>query len=163
MELVLHRGKSQRSFGWNRNSFFCSQTDGTHTAEYYAPLLLHIPSGSISDNEAAELALHMSTYPETASAADVAMLRGQRFSFGGSTDYFGKATHANSADRVYTFPDQAGTVLVGGSSGFGNGSSGTAVTTTAKNTGTGPSAPQTVVKYAPVIYEGQTYWIPLTQ
>lgn len=48
-------------------------------------------------------------------------------------------------------------------SGFGNGSSGTSVTTTAKGTGSGPTTAQTIVKYISISIGGQTYWLPLMQ
>lgn len=69
----------------------------------------------------------------------------------------------NTSTRTYTFPDVAGTVMVEEALGFGNGSAGTAVTTTAKGSGTGPVNPQTVVQYAEVVLGGQTYWVPLVQ
>jgi hypothetical protein len=47
--------------------------------------------------------------------------------------------------------------------GFGNGAAGTAVTTTAKGTGTGPATPQTIVQYAPVNINGTVYYVPLMQ
>lgn len=51
----------------------------------------------------------------------------------------------------------------GGPNGFGAGASGTAVTTTTKGAGTGPTTPQTVVKYVQVTLSGVVYWIPLMQ
>ena len=59
---------------------------------------------------------------------------------------------------VFRTGDITGAVL-----GFGNGSSGTAVTTTTKSTGTGPSAPDTIVGYAQTLIGGQAYWTPLFQ
>lgn len=47
--------------------------------------------------------------------------------------------------------------------GFGNGAAGTAVTTTLKGTGSGPTTPQTVVKYVSIDVAGVTYWVPLVQ
>ena len=46
---------------------------------------------------------------------------------------------------------------------FGNGSSGTAVTTTEQGTGTGPATPQTIVKYAPITLPEGSFWVPLVQ
>lgn len=61
-------------------------------------------------------------------------------------------------------PTASGTILgLGNTTGFGNGSAGTAVTTTTKNTGTGPTTPQTVVKYLEIDLGGTKYWIPLVQ
>jgi hypothetical protein len=55
------------------------------------------------------------------------------------------------------------TLSLGNSTGFGNGSSGTAVTTTTKSSGTGPAAPQTIVKYLEIDLGGTKYWVPLMQ
>jgi hypothetical protein len=41
---------------------FAAVTDATHPANYYAPMLLHIPANAISDNEAAELGLNLQPY-----------------------------------------------------------------------------------------------------
>ena len=57
----------------------------------------------------------------------------------------------------------SGQVSFGTTSGFGNGSSGTAVTTTTKSTGTGPTTPQTVVNYLEIDIAGTKYWVPLVQ
>lgn len=63
---------------------------------------------------------------------------------------------------VYIGPSFNGTML-----GFGNGASGTAVTTTTKNTGSGPATPQTIIDYLPIqiVVSGnsKTFWIPLVQ
>jgi hypothetical protein len=53
------------------------------------------------------------------------------------------------------------TVGFGNTTGFGNGAAGTNVTTTPKNTGSGPATPQTVVKYIEIDIGGAKYWIPL--
>jgi hypothetical protein len=53
--------------------------------------------------------------------------------------------------------------LVGATTGFGNGSSGTAVTTTTKSTGTGPATPQTIVGYLEISLSGTPAWIPYCQ
>lgn len=47
--------------------------------------------------------------------------------------------------------------------GFGAGSAGTAMTTTTKGAGSGPTTPQTVVQYAKIVVNGTTYWFPLVQ
>lgn len=54
-------------------------------------------------------------------------------------------------------------VGLGTTTGFGNGSSGTAVTTTTKGTGSGPANPQTVVDYLKINIGGTDYWMPLVQ
>jgi hypothetical protein len=51
----------------------------------------------------------------------------------------------------------------GTTTGFGTGGAGTAVTTTTKGGGTGPTTAQTIVQYLEVNINGTNYWIPLTQ
>ncbi len=88
--------------------------DATHPVDFYAPVLNYIPAGTITPTELAEYEWRVSSYPNTASVGDVSMLRGQRFSFGspGST-FFGKfQTPPLTADRIYTWPDTAGTVAL---------------------------------------------------
>jgi hypothetical protein len=46
---------------------------------FFAPVFLHIPSGTISNNEAAEVALHLMHWPETFPVGTVALLRDQDF------------------------------------------------------------------------------------
>lgn len=61
-------------------------------------------------------------------------------------------------------PTGTGTALgLGNTSGFGNGAAGTTVTTTLKGTGSGPTTPQTVVKYLEVDIGGTKFWLPLVQ
>jgi hypothetical protein len=61
------------------------------------------------------------------------------------------------AGQLYT---PQGQVPVIAATGFGNGSSGTAVTTTTKSTGSGPTTPQTIVGYVEVNISGTNYWMP---
>jgi hypothetical protein len=56
-----------------------------------------------------------------------------------------------------------GVIDTAGPSGFGNGSAGTAMTTTTLGTGTGPATPQTVVSYLKLHHNGQDFWLPLVQ
>lgn len=59
--------------------------------------------------------------------------------------------------------DYTGVIGFTTSAGFGNGSAATPVTTTTKHTGSGPTTPQTIVKYMEVNLAGTNYWIPLVQ
>jgi len=59
--------------------------------------------------------------------------------------------------------DYSGVIGLTTPTGFGNGSAATPVTTTARNTGSGPTKPQTIVKYMEVNLGGTNYWIPLVQ
>ncbi len=52
---------------------------------------------------------------------------------------------------------------ISGTTGFGTGSSGTAVTTTTKGGGTGPTTPQTVVAYLRITLGSTVYHVPLVQ
>jgi hypothetical protein len=45
--------------------------------QMFAPVLIHVPAGTVSDNEAFELALNLQTFPDSAPAGSVAMLRGE--------------------------------------------------------------------------------------
>jgi hypothetical protein len=56
-----------------------------------------------------------------------------------------------------------GQVAFGETTGFGNGTPATAVTTTTNGTGTGPATPQTIVKYLEVNVGGGLFWMPLVQ
>jgi parallel beta-helix repeat protein len=58
------------------------------------------------------------------------------------------------------FNNIAGQMQIPGNFGFGNGSSGTAVTTTAKGTGTGPTTPGTITGYLQTNITGSVRWIP---
>ena len=142
---------------------FYGAINSAYPLEFYAPMLLHIPAGTISLSEAAEIAAYQAPYPDTASAGDVSMLRGQRLSIGGSTAYFGKLTHANTADRIYTLPDAAGNLLANSGSGIGNGSDGN-IQVPAVGTGTGPATPGTVSGFTKIIDPTLgTIWVPYMQ
>jgi len=75
-----------------------------HGIETFAPVLLHIPSGAVSDNEAYEIAADLESFPDTVSPGEVSTLRNQRLSIGGSTEYFAKLTHSCRTDCVQRFP-----------------------------------------------------------
>jgi hypothetical protein len=62
-----------------------SRADFTHTIQVYAPVLVQIPAGSLSDNEASDLAMHLASYPTAAAVGEVAMLPGERFRPGTTT------------------------------------------------------------------------------
>lgn len=78
----------------------------------YAPILLHIPSGAVSDAEAYQIATNLTSYPDGLSSGTVATLRGQQFAFGGAGNFFGVLTQSNTANRNYFFPDASGTVAL---------------------------------------------------
>ena len=45
----------------------------------FAPVLIHIPAGTITDNDAIELAQNLQTYRDDAIAGQVSLLRGEQF------------------------------------------------------------------------------------
>jgi hypothetical protein len=75
--------------------------------EGFAPVLIYIPSGVVSDNEAYEIGNDLESFPDTASPGDVSTLRNQRMSIGGSTNYFAKLTHSCKSDCTQNFPTGA--------------------------------------------------------
>jgi hypothetical protein len=86
---------------------FAGLADSTHTAEFYTPVLLHIATGTISDNEAAELGMNLSAWPDNAPAAAVSTLRGHDLMLqqhltqpSGSHDVAGTATLSSGTVTV---------------------------------------------------------------
>jgi hypothetical protein len=51
--------------------------DATHVAEFYGPVLLHIPAGTISDNEAWELATTLQSYSHDCAVGTICGMDGQ--------------------------------------------------------------------------------------
>ena len=76
----------------------------------YAPIMIHIPTGTVTDNEAFEIAEHLQTYGSNCPVGGACQLPTQTFSVAGSTQFFGTFTHANTANRIYTFPDATGII-----------------------------------------------------
>lgn len=87
---------------------FSAHFDEAHSLEAFAPILLHIPAQTISDNEAYDLAVNLQSYPDSARVGDISTLRNERLSIGGTTEFFAKLTHSCTRDCVQTFPDAAG-------------------------------------------------------
>ena len=73
---------------------------------------LAAPSGCAitpgNDSEAADWAENTGTWADTAPVGILSGPRGIALSFGGSGDFFGTLTNANTANRVYTVPDSSG-------------------------------------------------------
>lgn len=85
--------------------------DKTHAVDVYAPVFYRIPAGTVSDNEVYQTALDLQSYPDTASAGDVSMLRGQRLSMSlPGSNFFIKHTGSLTADRKVTWQDLSGIV-----------------------------------------------------
>jgi hypothetical protein len=93
------------------NLYLFLYADATHTADYYAPIVMQIPAGAISDNEALEYAINMASFSGTAAAGDVSMLPTQRFRMsvpGSNFQYLWQGVP--TADRTITLPDASFTV-----------------------------------------------------
>lgn len=93
---------------------------------------LSAPTGCVitpgNDSEAADWAQHTGTWAENAPANTLAGPRNIKPSFGGSTNFWGTLTQANTANRTYAFPDAA--ITVSGLQGYSCGN-----TSTCTNTG----------------------------
>ncbi len=53
--------------------------------QYYGPVFLHVPAGTISDNEAYAIAAHLQSYPPTAEPGDLAIMPGQNVPWAGGS------------------------------------------------------------------------------
>jgi hypothetical protein len=83
----------------------------THTIDYYAPVVILIPAGMISDNEALEYALALRSFSGTATAGDVSMLPTQRFRMSVPSSNFQYLWQGvPTADRIVTLPDASFTI-----------------------------------------------------
>jgi hypothetical protein len=82
----------------------------TSPISLYAPIMLHIPSGKVSDNEAYEIAEHLQTYGSNCAVGTICQLPAQTLAFGGTGQFFGRLTHSNTANRAYVFPDATGKI-----------------------------------------------------
>ena len=105
---------SNASCGWNLEVLAAANGG---TAYAYAPTYLHVPAGTITDSDAAYIALNLASYPSGISPPVEATLPGHPFAFGGSGDsYFATLDHtALTANRTYDFPNASGTMCVTGS------------------------------------------------
>lgn len=73
------------------------QTTPGNPTTYYAPMLLSIPAGAISDNEAAEMEMNLASYADGAVAGDAALRRGQKLYVGGRPAVAANATDLATA------------------------------------------------------------------
>jgi hypothetical protein len=86
------------------------QVTPSQTGHFYAPILLRFAAGSISDNEAYEIANNLASYGANCPTGSVCQLPTQELAFGGSGQFFGVLGHANTANRSYVFPDATGKI-----------------------------------------------------
>lgn len=61
-----------------------------------------------NDSEVADWAMNAASWADGAPAGTVSTLRKDLISFGGTTNFWGTLSHANTANRTYTFPDATG-------------------------------------------------------
>lgn len=97
--------------GNSGNLLLVFNADATHTLDYYAPVVIRIPNGTVSANEALEYAINLASYSGTSAAGDVSMLPTQRFRMsvpGSNFQYLWNGTP--TADRTITLPDASFTV-----------------------------------------------------
>ena len=73
---------------------FFGVADSTHTVDIYAPILVLFPAGTISDNEAYEIAANLSPWPSSANPGDLSTLPSQPVKIPGSLTVTG-ALNAN--------------------------------------------------------------------
>jgi hypothetical protein len=60
---------------------FIGPVDNTHPTDYFAPIFLHIPVGTVSDNEASELGLNLQPYDHSCAVGSICGLTGQKHEF----------------------------------------------------------------------------------
>lgn len=82
------------------------------TMQAYGPVLYYVPAGTVTDSEAAYIAMTLTPYPDSVSPPVEATLRGHPFAFGGSGDnYFAILDHtALTANQTFTLPNSSGTL-----------------------------------------------------
>lgn len=135
-------------------------------------------SGNIVTNGIMQGAFFQSPGANPAASGVLRLGSGDSIVFRNNANSGDVALGKNSSDNL-TFPNSiqaassiltasaptvsAGQLGLGSTSGFGNGTAGTAMTTTTKSTGSGPTTPQTVKQYLQVNLGGTTYWIPMVQ
>jgi hypothetical protein len=81
--------------------------------QFFDPVIIHIPAGQVTDNEAAEFGANLANYPDGLTPPVEASPRGLPFAFGGSGDnYFAILDHTTlAANQTYSFPSVGGQLL----------------------------------------------------
>ena len=87
------------------STLFTGFVDEKHSAEYYAPILIHIPATTVTDNEAAQIARNLVSYDHGCAVGTICGLGGQTLSIAG---HLGQTMGNN---------DVAGTVTLSACSG----------------------------------------------
>jgi hypothetical protein len=91
--------------------------------QFFDPILIHIPVGQATDNEAAEFGANLANYPDSLTPPVEASPRGLPFAFGGSGDNsFAILDHTTlTANRTFDFPNASGTIALSGPAGVSAG------------------------------------------
>jgi hypothetical protein len=58
---------------------FQGTVNSSHKADFFAPVLIRIPAGTLTANEIGEMALHLQSYRDDAEVWQVSLLRGEQF------------------------------------------------------------------------------------
>jgi hypothetical protein len=58
---------------------FQGTVNSSHKADFFAPVLIRIPAGTLTANEIGEMALHLQSYRDDAEVGQVSLLRGEQF------------------------------------------------------------------------------------
>jgi hypothetical protein len=68
--------------------------------DYYAPIFLHVPAASVSENEAVELINHLQSYPDGAPVGHVSTFKGQKLITHGGLGVGNSATATTSVGSL---------------------------------------------------------------
>ena len=59
--------------------YFYGNANAKMPTDFFAPVLIDIPAGTVAPNEASEIAVHLQSYRDDASPGQVSLLRGEQF------------------------------------------------------------------------------------
>jgi hypothetical protein len=94
---------------------FGAQTNSGYSADFYGPVLLYIPSGTVSASEAAEIALHLQSFPNGYSAGVPLDMAGPTV----HTTTFNTTGHCPEYTGPYNIGDSGAACGSGGGIGYG--------------------------------------------
>ncbi len=101
-------------------------SDASHIIQIYGPTFIQVPAGDLTDNEAVELARQLQPSNTVCGVASLCSVSGPLKDSTGALvttigGFSGTLTHANTANRTYTFTDASGNIpYVVGTLGIGN-------------------------------------------
>lgn len=82
---------------------FSLKCSGGHDMTYYAPILLHIPAGTMTDDEVMEMVYHLSPWAEGGVAGEQTMLLGQKLVFAPDVNLYRSAADILRTDDTLEF------------------------------------------------------------